>query len=262
MREILISTEGKDAAGVAAAEKKARDLSARAKKGEKFPELARANSDSATKEQYGELGGFKRGELNKQIEDIVFAADRGSVTDPIRVANGFLILKVEEKHKAGLASFEEVEQEVMNEMIQPKFPGQVREYLTKLRMESFLEIKPGYVDSGAAEGKNTAWTDPAQLKPETVTKAEVQNQPRKRRMLGIVPIPGTIHEAGQILKQVSAHEISLCKRVAAEPGCNRHPAGAAQRSPAEEDPASLIYRLRLATVPATSTPECGITPPR
>lgn len=191
LREILISTEGKDAAGVAAAEKKARDLSARAKKGEKFPEMARANSDSATKEQYGELGGFKRGELNKQIEDIVFAADRGSVTDPIRVANGFLILKVEEKHKAGLASFEEVEQEVMNEMIQPKFPGQVREYLTKLRMESFLEIKPGYVDSGAAEGKNTAWTDPAQLKPETVTKSEVQNQPRKRRMLGIVPIPGT-----------------------------------------------------------------------
>jgi peptidyl-prolyl cis-trans isomerase SurA len=191
LREILVSTEGKDDAGVAAAEKKARDLSARAKKGEKFPELAKANSDAATKEQYGELGGFKRGELNKQIEDIVFNADRGFVTDPIRVNTGFLILKVEEKHKAGLASFEEVEQEVMNEMIQPKFPGQVREYLTKLRMESFLEIKPGYVDSGAAEGKNTAWTDPAQLKPETVTKSEVQNQPRKRRMLGIVPIPGT-----------------------------------------------------------------------
>lgn len=191
LREILVSTEGKDEAGVAAAEKKARDLSARAKKGEKFPELARANSDATTKEQYGELGGFKKGELNKQIEDIVFNADRGFVTDPIRVSNGFLILKVEEKHKAGLASFEEVEQDVMNEMIQPKFPGQVREFLTKLRVESFLEIKPGYVDSGAAEGKNTAWTDPAQLKPETVTKSEVQNQPRRRRMLGIVPIPGT-----------------------------------------------------------------------
>jgi peptidyl-prolyl cis-trans isomerase SurA len=191
LREILVSTEGKDDAGVAAAEKKARDLSARAKKGEKFPELARANSDATTKEQYGELGGFKRGELNKQIEDVVFNADRGFVSDPIRVSNGFLILKVEEKHKAGLASFEEVEQDVMNEMIQPKFPGQVREFLTKLRVESFLEIKPGYIDSGAAEGKSTAWTDPAQLKPETVTKAEVQNQPRRRRMLGILPIPGT-----------------------------------------------------------------------
>lgn len=191
LRELLVSTEGKDAAGIAVAEKKARDLSARAKKGEKFHELARANSDAATKENYGELGGFKRNELDKQIGDIVFAADRGFVTDPIRVANGFLILKVEEKHKAGQATFEEVEQEVTNEVIQPKFQPQVREYLTKLRLESFLEIKPGYVDSGAAEGKNTSWSDPAQLKPETVTKEEVSTQTRNRRLLWMVPIPGT-----------------------------------------------------------------------
>ena len=50
LREILVSTEGKDEAGIAAAEKKARDLSARAKKGEKFHEMAKANSDSATKD--------------------------------------------------------------------------------------------------------------------------------------------------------------------------------------------------------------------
>ena len=191
LREILVSTEGKDAAGIAAAEKKARDLSARAKKGEKFPEMARANSDSTTKEQYGELGGFKLTELDKAIRDILTPVDRGFVTDPIRIANGFLILKVEERHKAGQASFEEVEQEVMNELIQPKFQPQVREYLTKLRYESFLEIKPGYVDSGAAEGKNTAWTDPAQLRPETVTKDEVQAQTRNRRLLWMLPIPGT-----------------------------------------------------------------------
>jgi peptidyl-prolyl cis-trans isomerase SurA len=191
LREILVSTEGKDEAGIAAAEKKARDLSARGKKGEKFHEMAKANSDAATKEQYGELGGFKRGELNKQIEEIVFAADRGFVTDPIRVSNGFLVLKVEEKHKAGQASFEEVEQDIMNELIQPKFQPQVREFLTKLRYESFLEIKPGYVDSGAAEGKSTAWTDPAQLKPETVTKEEVASQTRNRRLLWLLPIPGT-----------------------------------------------------------------------
>jgi peptidyl-prolyl cis-trans isomerase SurA len=191
LREILVSTEGKDAAGIAAAEKKARDLSARAKKGEKFPELARAHSDATTKEEYGELGGFKLTELDKSIRDIVAPVDRGFVTDPIRIANGFLILKVEEKHKAGQASFEEVEQEVMNELIQPKFQPQVRQFLTKLRYESFLEIKPGYVDSGAADGKNTAWTDPAELRPETVTKEEVQAQTRNRRLLWMVPIPGT-----------------------------------------------------------------------
>jgi peptidyl-prolyl cis-trans isomerase SurA len=192
LRQILISTEGKDAAGIAAAEKKVRDIAARAKKGEKFHELAKQYSDdTATKQNYGELGGFKRGELNKQIEPLVFNGDRGFVTDPIRVSNGWVILKVEEKHKAGQASLEEVENEVMERLYTPKFTPQVRTYLTQLRNDAFLEIKPGFVDTGAAEGKDTAWTDPAQLKPETVTKEEVQNQTRRRRLLWMIPIPGT-----------------------------------------------------------------------
>lgn len=181
LREILISTEGKSAAGLAEAEKKARELSSRAKRGEKFPELAREHSDSATRNRYGELGGMKHEELDPKIADIVFGAERGFVTGPIRVRQGFLVLKVEEKHNAGLPRFEEVEQQVRNELIQRKFPGKMREFLTKLRYESFLEIKPGYVDSGAAEGKNTAWTDPARLMPETVTKESVRKQSRGRR---------------------------------------------------------------------------------
>ena len=52
----------------------------------------------------------------------------------------------------------------------------MRTYLTKLRSEAFLKSSTGYEDSGAAPGKNTAWEDPAQLKPETVTKEEVGRQ--------------------------------------------------------------------------------------
>lgn len=144
-----------------------------------------------TKSQYGELGGFSPGQLDKKIEAIVLGQERGFVTDPIRVANGFLILKVEDKHRAGQASFEEVENEIMEKLYMPRFQPQIREYMTKLRHEAFLEIKPGYVDTGAAPGKNTAWTDPAQLKPETITKEEVAAQTRRRRLLWMVPIPGT-----------------------------------------------------------------------
>jgi peptidyl-prolyl cis-trans isomerase SurA len=191
LREIIVSTEGKDAAGIAAAEKKARDLVARARKGERFGELAKANSDSSTKDQMGDLGGWTRDKLSKQIGDLTFEAERGFVSDPLRVSNGFLILKVEEKHKAGQASLEEVENEIQEKLYMPKFQPQIREYLSKLRKESFLEIKDGYVDTGAAPGKDTKWSDPAQLKPETVTKEEVAAQPRRRRLLGMVPLPGT-----------------------------------------------------------------------
>ena len=47
LSEILISTEGKDAAGMAAAEKKAKQISSDAAKGQRFTDLARDNSDAS-----------------------------------------------------------------------------------------------------------------------------------------------------------------------------------------------------------------------
>lgn len=196
LREILISTQGKDAAGIAAAEKKARELVERARQGENFGNLARDNSDAETARNYGELGAFKRGELRKDIEDIVFNQDRGYVTDPIKVDAGFLILKVEARSTKGLQPLEMVEQEIMEKLYQPRMEPALRAYLTKLRMDAFLEIKPGWVDSGAAPGKDTTWTDPAQIKPETVTKEEVAARTRRRRFMAFLPVPGSRISAG------------------------------------------------------------------
>jgi len=117
--------------------------------------------------------------------------DRNFVTDPIKRADGFLILRVMEKHQAGQAAFEEVENDIMNRLTGPRIQPKIREYLTKLRELAFLEIKPGYEDIGAAAGKDTAWKDPAQLKPETVTKEEVANQKHRKRLLWAMPVPGT-----------------------------------------------------------------------
>src|SRR5581483_11632178 len=77
LREILVSVGDGSPAAVAAAEKKAKDLRDRARKGEKFNELARANSDAETAKNDGELGAFKRGDLIKQLEDAVFKANKG-----------------------------------------------------------------------------------------------------------------------------------------------------------------------------------------
>ncbi len=191
LREILISTDGKDQAGIAAVEKKAKDVAARAAKGEKFSELARDNSDAASAPQGGDIGGFEKGKLRKDIEDAVWDQPRGFVSPPLKVSNGFLILRVEDHQKAGQATFEEVQNEIMDKLFTPRMQPAIRDYLTKLRQQAFLEIKPGYVDSGAAPGKDTTWVDPAQLKPETVSKEEVANQSRRKKFLGIVPIPGT-----------------------------------------------------------------------
>jgi parvulin-like peptidyl-prolyl isomerase len=199
LSQILISTEGKTPDQVAAAEKKAKDLSERGKKGEKFSDLARDNSDDTeTAKAGGFIGGFKKGLLMKQIEDIVFKQKKGYVSDPMKIEKPacFLIVRVDERYEAGQASFEEVKSEVEDRLREPKIEPRVREYLTRLRAEAFLQIKDGYIDSGAAPGKDTRWQDVAQLKPQTTTKEEVASRIRNRKKLfGLVPIPGTTRAA-------------------------------------------------------------------
>lgn len=186
LSEILIAPKSTSDADVAAAEKKAKEIMARARKGEKFGDLARSYSDAPSASEDGQLGPSKRGALRKEIEDIVFKANRGYVTDPIRTANGWVILKVEERHEAGQAAFEDVQNEIMEKLYAPRMQPEIRKYLTKLREDAFIEIRSGYVDSGAAPNKDTSWKDPASLKPQTVTKAEVAAN-KKHRILGVIP---------------------------------------------------------------------------
>jgi parvulin-like peptidyl-prolyl isomerase len=195
LREILISSVGKTPEQIAAAEKRAKDILARAKKGEKFPELARDTSDADSAKNFGEIGWFKKGDLNPSLQ-YLFKEKKGFITDVIKTDNGFVIFKLEERHEAGLAPFEEVENEITEKLYIPRMQPKVRDFLTKLREQAFLEIRAGYVDSGAAPGKDTAWKDPAQLKPETTTKEEVAARKRKR-LLGIIPRKSAPVKAGQ-----------------------------------------------------------------
>ena len=193
LREIAISIQGKqeDPVAMAAAEKKAKDLVDRARRGERFNELTQSNSDSPTAKDGGVLDPYKKGDLAPAIEAAVWDKDRGYTTDPINIGSALLILHVDEHYKAGLAGFEEVETDIQNRIMNSRQQVALRAYLTKLRDLSFLEIKPGFEDTGAAPGKNTAWSDPAQLKPETVTKEEVLLNPSRKKVLGLIPIPGT-----------------------------------------------------------------------
>jgi peptidyl-prolyl cis-trans isomerase SurA len=196
LSEILLSTSGKDEKQIAALEKKAKGLVERARQGEKFAGLAKDNSESQSAGDGGQLPPMRRRDLLEQLAKVVFDQDRGFVTDPIRTPNGFMILRVDQKHKAGLAPLEEVENEVTNKLYGPRFEPAIRTYLSKLRQDAFLEIREGFADTGAVPGKDTRWMDPAQLKPETVSKEEVASQVRRRRLLWMVPVPGTTQKVG------------------------------------------------------------------
>jgi peptidyl-prolyl cis-trans isomerase SurA len=187
LREILVSTGDGSAAKVAAAETKAKGLVDKARKGEaKFTDLARQYSDAPTATSDGELGAFKRGDLAKEIDDTVFNHPKGYVTDPIRRPAGFEIYRVEEHYAAGQASMDEVESEINAKLMGPRVIPKVREYLTQLRENAFLQIKEGYTDSGAAPGKDTTWQDPGAVRPETTTKEAVAAHAHKK-FLHVIP---------------------------------------------------------------------------
>ena len=186
LKEILVSTGDNSADKVSAAEKKAKNIVDRARKGEKFGDLARQYSDAPTATSEGDLGSFKKGELRREIEDIVFKQNKGYVSDPVRTPNGFEILRVEEHYAAGQAALTEVENDISNKLAEPKIQPKVREYLTQLRENAFLQIKPGYTDSGAPPDKDTSWKDPAQLRPDTTTKEAVAARHRKK-LLKVIP---------------------------------------------------------------------------
>jgi parvulin-like peptidyl-prolyl isomerase len=189
LREIMVSTGDNKPDSIAAAEKKANLLLSRARGGvDKFADLARQYSDDASATDDGMLPPFEKGKLNKAIEDVVFKHEKGYVTDLIQIRGiGFEFFKVEDHTPAGQASLDDVKGQITNILTKPIAEPKLRAYLTVLRQNAFLQIKPGYTDTGAAPGKDTAWKDPAQLMPETIKKSEVANQRHLKKFLGVIP---------------------------------------------------------------------------
>ncbi|HEY6127506.1 MAG TPA: peptidylprolyl isomerase [Candidatus Acidoferrum sp.] len=146
LREIIVSTEGKKDADLPELKKKAETALKRVKDGEDFGEIAKRLSDGSTKEQGGYIGTFKRGELAKQLEDVVFAMKRNDLTDVLETKQGYLVMQVLEHYDEGEQSFEKVKNEIMDRLYNEKLEPAAREYLKTLREQSYVVIKPGYAE--------------------------------------------------------------------------------------------------------------------
>jgi peptidyl-prolyl cis-trans isomerase SurA len=139
-----------DPAKAAEAEAKANQLLDQLKKGAKFDDLAKKSSDGPTASQGGTLGTFKRGELAKDLEDKTFALKAGENTGVIRTRQGFIILKVTAHRPAGIPPLNEISERIREAIYSERLEPAARAYLTKLREQAFIDIKPGYTDTGAS----------------------------------------------------------------------------------------------------------------
>jgi peptidyl-prolyl cis-trans isomerase SurA len=151
LSEILIPTSADaDDAAVAQAKAKAEGIEAKLKTGGNFEELAKANSGGPTADKGGDLGLYKRGALAKVLEDQTFNLKAGEWTAPIRTRQGFVILKVTDHIAPGVAPLKDIEPQIQEGMYSEQIQPALRAYLTKLREEAYIDIRAGYVDSGAS----------------------------------------------------------------------------------------------------------------
>ena len=186
LSEILIPTANPDdAAQVATAKQKADDAEAKLKGGEDFTTLAKSISGGMTAASGGDLGEFKRGQgqLAKVLEDDTFDLKPGQFTDPIRTKQGYLILKVTEHTDAGLAPMKDVEPQIEDQIGMTKMQPALRDYLTKLRENAYIDLRDGYEDSGASPNEMkpvySAYTPPSKKKKAHVTRARFNGRGRK-----------------------------------------------------------------------------------
>jgi len=184
LSEILVSTDKKpgdnrdDGQILQEAQTNAAGLLDQIKNGAKFDDVAKKDSDGPSAAQGGDLGYFKRGTLAKELEDKVFAMKAGDISDVTRTKQGFIILKVAEHHEAGVPPLSQIEPRIQDAVYMQKLQPALRDYLTKLREDAFIDIRSGYVDTGAS---------PNETKPiETTAKDEKAKPLKKKKKLGII----------------------------------------------------------------------------
>jgi parvulin-like peptidyl-prolyl isomerase len=134
---IFVSSENRAEADV---EARKAEILAKLDAGEEWGAVAEALSDPPTKDNKGDLGSFKKGELAKSLEEAVAGLKPGERASWLTVANGWYLLRLVEKKDSRQLSFEEsrkaIEDRIYNERKQKK----LAEFLKDLRERSYVKI--------------------------------------------------------------------------------------------------------------------------
>lgn len=185
LSEILIPTPNPDdAAQVATAEKQADNIEDRLKAGADFATLAKADSSGPTAAEGGDLGEYKRGALPKVMEDATFSLKPGQWTQPIRTRQGWLILEVTQHQDAGQQPLAAVQDQIQQAVGMEKMQPALRAYLTQLRNEAYITIRPGYEDAGSSPDEmkfiQSAYVPPGPKHKKHATRSRFRAKPRRQ----------------------------------------------------------------------------------
>jgi peptidyl-prolyl cis-trans isomerase SurA len=133
---------GSGSVGAASQHDAASQVSARARAGADFDELARTySSDAATREQGGLLAPMRPGELPAEVDSVLLAMDPGDVSQPVRLGDAWLVLKLVERGPSQLPEYEKARPQLQTRVYAEKMDAARRQWLDSLRKRTHVDIR-------------------------------------------------------------------------------------------------------------------------
>lgn len=120
---------------------RAREVSARLKRGDEFDELVLHYSDDPAAARGSNLGFIRRGELEPPIERAVSALQPGQISEPVETPEGIHIIRLDEKKAAQFRPLEEVKAEMQGLVFQQKSADRYQRWITDLKSKAYIEVK-------------------------------------------------------------------------------------------------------------------------
>lgn len=119
---------------------KARIVTARLVEGATFEDLARQYSDDkSSAERGGDLGFVPKGTLVKEFEDAAWALKPGQTSGPVRTQYGLHIIKVYQVKDAQKATFDQVKNEIREQLLASKREKAFEAWLNEQRKAAKIE---------------------------------------------------------------------------------------------------------------------------
>jgi len=137
---ILLMTKDKDEAAKKAAKTKIDELLKRAKAGEDFAALAKANSEDGSASQGGDLGPFQRGRMVPEFDKVAFSLKPGEISDVVTTEFGYHIIKLTEKKEASAIPLDQVKPQVLEYLTNQKKQQRVDSFIDEAKKRAKIEV--------------------------------------------------------------------------------------------------------------------------
>jgi peptidyl-prolyl cis-trans isomerase SurA len=127
---------------IQSAKKTALAVQADAKSGKDFAELAKKFSeDPAARKDGGDLGSFKKGDMQPELEKTILSLKTGEVSDLVSTPIGFHIIKLESRLTGVTKPFESVKAEIEEILYRKKSEERFSQWAKELRGKASIEIR-------------------------------------------------------------------------------------------------------------------------